>query len=353
MALINPLYDKIMDEMSLQDLIDQYLSFRVEIPNIGYPVDLLSDSPLGIIATIGQHTDGSIFEVAKDDPAFGYHTNSYVSAPVVAATFSPSLQEEEGRMIGNDALWTGYSTWLGPGLNLHRTPYNGRNLCYYSEDSVLTGQSASHVLEGVVTKGLTVNAKHFAFNDQETNRDGIAVFLSEQAARENELRGFQIPIRGGNMSGLMSAFNRIGCTHVAASLGLMNGILRGEWGYNGYLVTDAVKSAQYFLPRECLLAGNDSMLGGSNNGAAWNFTAETVAKDPVLQAGIRESFHRKLYFYANSNLLNGMTKDTTVSSSIVWWVLMLRILGGIATIGFVASIALFIVHLRKEKGAAK
>ena len=349
----DPLYDKIMDEMSLQDLIDQYLSFRVEIPNIGYPVDLLSDSPLGIIATIGQHTDGSIFEVAKDDPAFGYHTNSYVSAPVVAATFSPSLQEEEGRMIGNDALWTGYSTWLGPGLNLHRTPYNGRNLCYYSEDSVLTGQSASHVLEGVVTKGLTVNAKHFAFNDQETNRDGIAVFLSEQAARENELRGFQIPIRGGNMSGLMSAFNRIGCTHVAASLGLMNGILRGEWGYNGYLVTDAVKSAQYFLPRECLLAGNDSMLGGSNNGAAWNFTAETVAKDPVLQAGIRESFHRKLYFYANSNLLNGMTKDTTVSSSIVWWVLMLRILGGIATIGFVASIALFIVHLRKEKGAAK
>ena len=349
----DPLFDKVIDEMSLQDLINQYLSFRVELPNIGYPVDLLSDSPLGFIATIGQHTSGSIYEVAKDDPAFGYHTNTYVSAPVVAATFSPSLQEEEGRMIGNDALWTGYSTWLGPGVNLHRTPYNGRNLCYYSEDSVLTGRSVSNVLQGAVTKGLTVNAKHFAFNDQETNRDGIAVFLSEQAARENELRGFQIPIRSGNMSGLMSAFNRIGCTHVAASQGLMNNILRGEWGFNGYLVTDAVKSAQYFLPRECLLGGNDSMLGGSNNGATWNFTEETVAKDPVLQAGIRESFHRKLYFYVNSNLLNGMTQDTTVGGSIVWWKLMLRILRDVAAAGTAIFAALFIVFLRKERGVFK
>ena len=209
--------------------------------------------------------------------------------------------------------------------------------------------SATYVHQGLEPYGVVTNAKHFAFNDQETNRDGIAVFLTEQAARENELRGFQIPVRDGSMKGIMSAFNRIGCTHVAASTGLMNGILRGEWGFNGFLITDSVKSAQYFLPRECLLAGNDMMLGGSNNGATWNFTAEAVAEDPVLQAGVRESFHRKLYFYANSILLNGITPDAEAAGGMVWWEVALLAARIVTAIGFAASAVLFFVFVRKER----
>lgn len=153
--------------------------------------------------------------------------------------------------------------------------------------------AATYVHRGLNAKGVVTCTKHFAFNDQETNRDGLAVFLSEQAARENELRGFQIPIRDDSLKGLMSAFNRVGPTHVAAHAGLMNGILRGEWGFNGYLITDAVKSAQYFLPRETLMAGNDSMLMGSNNGTVWNFTAESIADDPVVH-------HRLLHLRGNA-----------------------------------------------------
>lgn len=344
----DPLYDQILDEMTLEDLVNQYIAYTEELPAIAFPKEQPADSPMGLIATIGQRSKG-IYELSQDDPAYGYHTNAYVGAPTVAATFSPFLQQEEGRLIGNDAIWDGYSTWYGPGLNLHRTPYNGRNVGYYSEDSVLTGLSAMYVHRGLDTKGVVTNAKHFAFNDQETNRDGLAVFLSEQAARENELRGFQIPIRDGSLKGLMSAFNRIGCIHVAASDGLMNGILRGEWGFNGYLITDSVKSAQYFLPRECLMAGNDMMLGGSNNGKVWDFTEESVAEDTVLQGHLRESFHRKLYFYANSVLMNGITPESSAGGGPVWWVLMFQIGGGVCFIGFAAFLALFLVNERKER----
>ena len=349
----DPLYEQVLDAMTLKDLVNQYIAFLEEIPSSAMPKENPSDSPLGIIGTIGQRSKGSIYEVSEDDPAFGYHTNAYVGAPTVAATFSPFLQQEEGRLLGNDSLWTGFNCWFGPGLNLHRTPYNGRNVGYYSEDAVLTGMSAMYVHRGLDTKGVVTNAKHFAFNDQETNREGVAMFLSEQAARENELRGFQIPIRDGGLKGLMSAFNRIGCTHVAADQGLMNGILRGEWGFNGYLITDSVKSAQYFLPRECLMAGNDMVLGGSNNGAAWNFSEDTVKDDPAVQAALRESYHRKLYFYTNSVLMNGITPESTAGHAVIWWVVTLQVLGGICFVGFAACAALYIVNERKERGSER
>ena len=345
----DPKYEQLLDEMTLEDLVNQYIAYIGEIPGIAMPKENQADSPLGLIATISQRTKGSIYELPEDDPAFGYNTSVYVGAPVIAATFSPLLQAEEGRLIANDAIWDGYSTWFGPGMNLHRTPYNGRNVGYYSEDPVLTGLTGLYVHRALEPYGILTNTKHFAFNDQETNRDGIAVFLSEQAARENELRGFQIPIRDGSMKGIMSAFNRIGCTHVAANKNLMLGILRGEWGWNGYLVTDSVKSAQYFLPRECLVAGNDMMLGGSNNGKTWNFTPDTVSKDPVLQAGIRESYHRKLYAYVNSVLLNGMTAESAATGAVVWWVLALRIAMGLSFAGFMVFLVLFILKERKDK----
>ena len=347
----DPMYDELLDELTLEFLVNQYIALLGENADIAMPKENPADSPLGMIATIGQRSAGSIYEVSQDDPAYGYATNVYVGAPVAAAAFSPLLQSEEGRLVANDTIWDGYSAWFGPGLNLHRTPYNGRNIAYYSEDSVLTGETAAYVHRSLLELGVVTSTKHFAFNDQETNRDGLALFLNEQAARENELRGFQIPIRDGSLRGLMSAFNRIGCTHVAADKGLMNNILRGEWGWNGFLMTDSVKSAQYFMPRECLMAGNDMMLGGSNNGKVWNFTVDDVKDDIVVQNALRESYHRKLYYYVNSVLLNGITPESASDGSVVWWVLMLRIGMGLSFVGFAAFLALFIAKDRKERRA--
>lgn len=344
----DPRYEQLIDQMALEDLINQYLGFSAEIPSIALPKDNGADSPLGFIATIGQRTAGSIYEVSKEDEAYGKHTDVYPAEPVVAATFSPLLQKEEGRLLANDALWTGYTDWNAPGMNLHRTPYNGRNLGYYSEDACLAGTAGSYLYQSLNKYGIIALMKHFAFNDQETNRDGIAVFLNEQAARENELRGFQMVVRDGQAKGIMSAFNRIGPTHVAADQNLMLGILRGEWGFNGYLITDSVKSTQYFLPREDLMAGNDMMLGGSNNGKVWNMTVETVSTDPVIQKGLRDAFHRKLYQRINGIHMNGITPDTNASGAMVWWALLLRILMGICFVVFVVYVVLFTIRSRKE-----
>ena len=345
----DPLFEKAISEMRLQDILNSYCAWSNENETLMIPKERGADSPVGILFTIGKFTKGTIYEVSEDDPSYGHATNVYVSENVIAATFSHKLVEEEGRLIGNDAIWTGCVQWNAPGLNIHRTQYNARNIEYYSEDAVLTGTMGAAIYRQVMSYGVVAAGKHFAFNDQETNRDGVAVFIGEQAARENELRGFQIAIRDGNANSLMTAFNRLGCTHVGASKGLMNGIVRGEWGFWGYIITDSVKSAQYFLPADCAVAGNDRMLGGSNNVEVWGYTEENIADDLVLQNAARESYHRYLYAYANSNILNGVTAESDSFGAIEWWILALELTVGILFVSFVGFLILFIRTYRKEK----
>ncbi len=316
----DPAYETLMEEVSLETMVNAFLAILRDNESIVLPRYKASDSPSGLIATIGEYTEGTIYEVSEDDEAYGHYTNVYVNENVVASTFSSLLAYEEGRIIGNDSLWTGVNSWFAPGLNIHRTPYNTRNNEYYSEDAVLTGNMGAAVISGAQEYGVVVVAKHFAFNDTEINRDGLAVFLSEQAGRENELRGFRIALTESDSVGLMTAFNRLGCTHVSASEGLMEGILRGEWGYDGYVITDSLKSAQYFLPSECLTATTDMMLGGSNSGATWNYTAETIAENPELEEAIREAYHRYLYTVINSNAMNGITLETSTGTGTAWQV---------------------------------
>lgn len=325
----DPRYEELMQEVSLQDMLDQYTANTETLKSIGLPKVNGADSPLGIMGFLGRFASGTIYELAESDEYYGYETNVYESEVVVASTFSHILASEQGRIIGNDSIWTFVTQWNAPGLNIHRTPYNGRNYEYYSEDPVLTGNMGADLVGKAQEYGVSATAKHFAFNDQETNRDGVAVFLNEQAARENELRGFQIVIEDGGLMNLMSAFNRIGLTHCGASRELMNGILRGEWGYKGRVITDSVKSAQYFLPNECLMAGNDQMLGGGNSSAAWGYSVEVFKKDPALQAQLRESYRRYLYTAINSNRMNGITEESSVDNPYTawqWWLTAIWVL---------------------------
>lgn len=344
----DPLYEDLMKEVSLQDMLNQYTANEETLESIGLPRVNGADSPLGIIGVLGKMTQGTIYELEESDPYYGYQTNVYESEVVVASTYSHLLASEQGRIIGNDSIWTLVTQWNAPGLNLHRSPYNARNYEYYSEDSVLTGRMGADLVTAVQECGVQATAKHFAFNDQETNRDGLAVFLDEQAARENELRGFQITIEDGNLMNLMSAFNRIGLTHCGAAQELMNGILRGEWGYNGRLLTDSVKSAQYFRPSECLMAGNDQMLGGGNSSPAWDYSVEVFENDPALQNQLREAYHRYLYTAVNSNRMNGITEESAVADVYTGWQWALTIVWGIL-IGLTAvSAILWTLSSRKS-----
>ena len=344
----DPLYEDLMKEVSLQDMLNQYTANEETLESIGLPRVNGADSPLGIIGVLGKMTQGTIYELEESDPYYGYQTNVYESEVVVASTYSHLLASEQGRIIGNDSIWTLITQWNAPGLNLHRSPYNARNYEYYSEDPVLTGRMGADLVTAVQKCGVQATAKHFAFNDQETNRDGLAVFLDEQAARENELRGFQITIEDGNLMNLMSAFNRIGLTHCGAAQELMNGILRGEWGYNGRLLTDSVKSAQYFRPSECLMAGNDQMLGGGNSSQAWDYSVEVFETDPALQNQLREAYHRYLYTAVNSNRMNGITEESAVADVYTGWQWALTIAWG-TLIGLTAvSAVLWTLSSRKS-----
>ncbi len=348
-AYDDPKWETFLNQLSLDFICKQYIAYLEENIDVKMPTEKRTDSPLGLIASVGQYTKGTIFEVADDNPVKGKNMNAYVGGPVVAATFSPSLQLWEGKLFGEDGLWSGINQWYGPGMNIHRTPYNGRNVAYYSEDATLTGKTGAYVNQGVNSYGLMTSVKHFAFNDQEANRDGVALFLTEQGARENELRGFEIGIREGKITGLMSAFNRIGCTHVGAHRGLMNGILRGEWGWKGFMMTDSVKSADYFRAHECLLAGNDQMLGGSAYGNKWSMNASDVEGDIVLQAALRETYHRKAYAFVNSALLNGINKDSKASASMPAWLLSIYIGLGVAATLTAASLGFYVFTLVKGR----
>lgn len=224
-------------------------------------------------------------------------------------------------------------------MNLHRSPYNGRSNEYYSEDAVLTGLMGSDAVIGAQSKGFVSTIKHFAFNGQETNREGVATFFDEQAGRENELRGFQIAFERGGSKGVMTSFNRIGCTYSSADMGLIKGLLREEWGFQGVVVTDMVKSVRYETWEESLLAGTDIMLNSSPvnvDEKDWETCqAVYVTGDADMMAAVYESTHHVLYAFADSIWLNGVGTDAQTIRVYPSWeiaILAMIALGGIGTL---------------------
>ena len=218
----------------------------------------------------------------------------YTSEDVMAATFNLDLIEEMGKCIAEDFLHavelgsgeTVYAGIYGPGANIHRTPYSGRNFEYYSEDGWLSGEICAVEVAAIQSKGIYVFTKHFALNDQEEGRYGISTWSNEQAIREIYLEGFEGSVRGGGL-GVMSSFNRIGVVWSGAHRGLMTGILRDEWGMKGAAITDCSVSAKYMDYRLGVLAGQD-LWDGYSSGMA---TLDGLDDDPAIvtacQANIR------------------------------------------------------------------
>ncbi|HIT90361.1 MAG TPA: glycoside hydrolase family 3 C-terminal domain-containing protein [Candidatus Merdenecus merdavium] len=338
----------------------EYYSTYITGNNSAIPEILLehgnaADSPGGIIYGFGLYNDArKPYAVeAEEDSLRGVAPSVYVGSPVMASTFSHLLASEEGRLIGNDGLWVGAYWWFGPGMNLHRSPYNARNNEYYSEDAVLTGNMGADVTAACQKKGLVVCAKHFAFNDIEENRTGVGAFMTEQAARENELRGFEMAFTKGGMKSVMTGFNRAGVTFSSAHEGLISGICRGEWNFDGLVITDSVKDKNYMIAADCIVVGTDFMLGGAGDAkGAWeNVSAENLMKDSVLTSAARESMHRYLYTFADTALIDGYGANASMNGS-VWWAtaltVALYILGSAVTVFLVLWILGYVTQ-RKEK----
>lgn len=351
----DPAYEEVLRGIPLEDYSSYVCGNNTAIPEIALEHGNAADSPCGMIVGYGMYNDSRPPYTVEEgeDSIRGVAPSVYVGAPVMAATYSHLLAAAEGNLIGNDGLWIGCYWWFGPGLNLHRSPYNARNNEYYSEDPILTGRMAVDVIQACQAKGVVVCAKHYAFNDIEKNRTGVGVFTTEQAARENELRGFQLAIRDGGMRSIMTGFNRVGTTFSSAHVGLITGILRGEWGFQGLIITDSVKDKSYMRVAECLVAGTDFMLGGSGKATeAWSVvSAENLLDDAVLTAAVRESMHRYLYTFSASALFDGYGEDVAAGEA-TWWATALQVSGYVigtlallCLVGWIASE----VSVRKER----
>ena len=324
----------LMDQIELEDCMIRTAfggTSTKAIESIMSPETIQNDGPNGIYSyTLGQYanTDASSGDpcvVDADDPNLNYKMGVMPNETVIGSTFSKQLAAEYGRIIGNYSLWSNLTIFWGCGTNLHRLPYNARNHEYYSEDAVLTaGQGAAYVA-AAKEYGCIVAPKHLAFNDTEINRSGISVFMTEQQARENELRGTQAIIEDAGALGVMTAFNRVGVTASNAHTGLLIDILRGEWGFQGLMSEDFIQDASYTSLKEAVISGvtmtcntgDSSMEAVSEKWPYW--TVENASQDATLLAALKQVMLWQNYALANSNAMDGLSSNSRLVSVRTWY----------------------------------
>ncbi len=241
----------------------------------------------------------------------------YPSQTVQASTFNQELTFRTGTMMSEDCYYAGLTSLWGPGLNLHRHPYSGRNFEYYSEDSMMTYITGAQITAGLQSNGVVAGPKHFAFNDQETDRYGYSVYTNEQAARENSLRGFEGAVAVAKSMNVMTALNRIGPDWIGESDALQNGILREEWGFTGYTITD--NALEPYMCGRSITRGNDKLMLLPGNNRAEELNKNALLNDSTLFGAVREAVHRILYTFINSKAMNGISSTNVVVSVTPWW----------------------------------
>lgn len=273
--------------------------------------------------------------------------------PVVAATFNHELVQREGELIGEAALWANESFIIAPGNNLHRNAYNARNHEYYSEDSQLTNLMTVDFSIGTMTRGLSTQPKHYAFNHQELNRSGISTFFTEQSVRENELRCFEGVMSQNLALSVMTAFNRAGTVYSGAHEGILTQIARNEWNYTGSFITDMVNGAVYMNWLDTVSAGGGIMYSGGATG--WDGTAlgsmeankAVIQSDTKFQLCMKESIKYWLHSIVQTNAMNGISATSELVTVFPAWQLGLCIgCGGMAVLTIMCA-ALYVLALRK------
>ena len=232
-------------------------------------MDQLTYSEMLSFVSGGQNHNPAISRVGKEGTGDSDGPQQFLimwwpSGPILAATYNVDLARQEGECVGMEGKIQGTQGWAGPGVNIHRSPFGGRNFEYYSADPFLTGRMSGRVVAGATDRGVYCYFKHFAVNDQEQGREGVSAFLTEQALREIYLKAFQLPIQEGKATGIMSSYNRLGLMETAASYPLLTEVLRNEWGFKGSIISDMTHHSNSAHNRNCYENINNRLLAGCN-----------------------------------------------------------------------------------------
>ena len=233
------------------DLVAGAAGTSPAIPRLGIPATVLTDGPAGVrIDPTRKGTDKT------------YYATAFPIGSCLASTWNTELVSKVGEAIGNETKEYRCDVILGPGMNLHRNPLCGRNFEYYSEDPLLTGKIAAAYILGVQSQGAGVSAKHFAVNSQETDRTAVDERVSQRAARELYLRGFEIAVRESDPWTIMASYNQVNGQYSMGNHDLLTKILRDDWGYKGIVMTDWIGIREGLETISEVHAGNDLMEPG-------------------------------------------------------------------------------------------
>ena len=306
-------WDKLLDQLTFDDMDNL-------IANGGYGTPALKSV-------------GKIQLTDADGPASlnnnftGVGSIGFPASTAFACTWNKDLAKQFGEMIGDMAHDMHVAGWYAPAMNIHRNAFSGRTFEYFSEDSLLSGVMASSEISGAKSKGVYSFMKHFALNDQETKRtEMLCTWTNEQAMREIYLKPFEMSVKEGGAQAVMSSFNYIGNTYAGADSALLQTVLRGEWGFKGFVLTDYFGGYGYQNADQEVRAGNDSML------ATTKITNHITDKSATSVKAMRQAAHNILYTAANSwQYANGEPKVATpiwkTAMYVAWGVVAVLVIG--------------------------
>ena len=342
-----PEWDLLLDQMSWEEqaeLCSNGYHTTAIVESINKPPTRDENGPLGISVT---------FSTMQARSSMGWPCE-----PTRAATFNKRLAELTGRCIGEDMLHAGVTGLWGYGLNIHRTPYSGRNFEYYSEDSYISGEMCAYETIGAQSKGAFIMVKHFAVNDSESQRHGNNTWLTEQTMREIYLSPFEKEFTKGGAWATMTSYNRIGTEWTGGSYALCTTVLRGEWGFMGYTSSDYAGGSKgnynyYQNVYTGIQAGCDTY---DANLHADEYNA--VKDSDLFRYCLRISSKRICYAIMHTAVMNGITSSTKVVYANTWWQNALIALqagcGGVTVIfGALLTVSLVRKHKAKKQNAAK
>ena len=340
-------WEQLLDQLTAEDIktLINYSGYGTpDLKSIQKPYALDADSATGLVfGDVGGLT--------------------FNGAEVLAQTWNIEFAERFGNFIGNDAILGGVTGWYCPAMNIHRTPFSGRNNEYYSEDPFISGNVAAASMKAAAEKGMYTYIKHFALNDQENHRGdtetewGAATFANEQSIRQIYLMPFEMCMKNGTVTlnyvqdgqltstqiracqALMTSFNRLGYTWTGGHYNLITGILRNEWDFKGFVITDA-DTPTHMDPVQMIKAGADGKLNYSGS-----YDLDT--SDPAVYHYAREAAHHILYTVANSKIMNGAMPGSTLTG--IPTATVLRIVLSVVSILIIALLTFFNVRRFTKK----